>query len=107
MKDNYYGHTSDDYGVYADGTRGHSHVRYMLGTCLLSAWERLPRPYSVSDKYVRELVDSLQLTAGPDDLSDEQEALDILNEHFTTNGHYFDFVDGNLILCHEHDRGMY
>lgn len=69
-------------GCYGDGTFGHQHVR-----------ERLAAEVSRFDAELAELL------RGPmsDDASEEDEALDILNEH-TASHLYWAFVDGDLML---------
>lgn len=78
-----------DGGCYADGARGHAHVREVLHD-MMEGLNADPA-----------LVHSLARTM-PDDAWDEIEAIEVLNDH-TQNGH-FELHDGDLILSDDDDQ---
>lgn len=81
--------TKNDIGCYADSGFGHDHVRSMLSMLVLDAG--------------REDLAELLLGDMSDDASEEDEALDVLNELCSENV-YFDFHDGDLMLFVREDE---
>lgn len=78
--------TTEDIGCIADGALGHQHVREVLS--------------SIMDEFSYPMIAEELQGKGPDDLSDEDDALDILNtEH--VEGVYIAFVDGDLCCVEE------
>ena len=80
--------TKEDAGCYGDGTLGHGHVRSRLA--------ELIEPFN-SDLYNELCVE------GSDDLSEEDEALEILGEH-SSAGMVWDFQDGDLVLYYDPEQ---
>ena len=87
--------TKRDIGCYADGTFGTDHRRHILcdllsnigGLMKLASDMRL-----TANSLSEELIDDL-----PDDYSDEDDAIDFLNE-LTEDGSIWTMVDGDLLL---------
>jgi len=80
----------EDVGCYADGTHGHAHVRVQLAE-LVEALDMEP-------SLVAELLAPMS-----DDASEEDDAIDLLNEH-CEGGVYFTFRDGDLMLVQEEEE---
>lgn len=80
--------TSEDAGVWADGTLGHSHIREVLADLMKEMG------HSSLAKELR----------GPmsDDASEEDEALDVLNDN-TEEGVFWEFYEGDLVLVETDD----
>lgn len=81
--------TTRDVGCIADGALGHNHVRAVLADIM----DELNYPI---------MVDELR-DAPPDDYSDEDDAIDILNTDHV-DGVYIVMSEGNL-LCVPEDGG--
>jgi hypothetical protein len=89
-------YTKKDCGCYIDGAFGEDHRRAKLASLIrgLETSEMIDaRGYSV--------LESLQGNP-PDDLSDEDDALDILSQ-FTEDGLIWEFNAGDLILFNEEE----
>ena len=83
MKDPIY--TPEEAGCYGDGAGGHDHVRARLA--------ELVQPFDAP-------LSDLLREDGSDDLSEEDEALEILGEH-SAPGMVWEFNDGDLILRYD------
>jgi len=79
-------------GCYADGSFGHDHVRTVLCMLLRKSFDR--RLVEAS-----ELITLLEQPMS-DDGQEEYDAIDLLNEH-ATEGTFFEFSDGDLMLSEE------
>ncbi len=82
-----------DVGCYADGTHGHAYIRQRLATLL----DRLPTAsddLTQIDRYsvAMELRGDMSM-----DLSEEDDALEILQDH-TADGIVWEFSEGGLML---------
>jgi hypothetical protein len=83
--------TEIDVGCFADGAQGHRYVRHTLADLVDSLGDAA-------------LAKSLRnYDAAPDDLSDEDAALDLLHEH-TAPGLVWGFVDGDLMLLTDEEN---
>lgn len=87
--------TTEDIGCIADGALlGHQHAREVLSSIMAE----LSYPL-----LAEELQRAQGDLSGPNDLSDEDDALDIINtEH--VEGVYIAFVDGDLCCVEEGDE---
>lgn len=84
----------EDVGCYADSLFGHAHLREMLALLLFNNLENFAPTDRGSAKRV---LLELQLDEPSDDLSEERDAVDLLNE-LVEPGVLFEFVDGDLVL---------
>lgn len=98
--DKLWGDDKDDLGCYGDGTNGVRLVNSRLADCLEDAWlsNYGNHPYAVSQKHINSLLDVLRGSINDASIDAADEAIDILNTHFVTNGCYFGFFDGDLLL---------
>lgn len=80
--------TSVSVGCHADGSFGHERVRSILARELERALDA---------EQVPALVEALQGEPS-DDMSEEDEAIELLNAHCCAPSVYFAMVDGDLML---------
>lgn len=89
-----------DAGCWADGAAGHKHVRNRLAQLVANVWTQ-----EMLDKYGYDVAEALDVEMS-DDASEEDDALDILQE-FTESGFVWEFVDGDLMLVNESEAQAY
>lgn len=82
--------TRESVGCYADGGMGRHRLRAKLAA-LLTAADDSPRAFELACELEEEETD---------DLSEELDAVELLNEH-CEQGIAFEFVDGDLVLLYE------
>ena len=80
-----------DVGCYADGCTGHQHVRNTLAQLVE---DTAPRRDA---REIEPLVQSLRADVWPDDMSDENDAIEYLHK-FTDARCVWELVDGELFL---------
>ena len=85
-----------DAGCWADGAGGHAHIRARLAVLVANVWNA-----ELKDKYGYDIPEALDQDM-TDDASEEQDALDVLQE-FTEAGLVWNFVDGDLLLLTEEE----
>jgi hypothetical protein len=85
-----------DAGIVADGTYGHEHVREVLASVLKDVAASCP--LCRGDESIKSLVGSLLSDPDewPSDLGDEDEAIDVLNQH--AEGVEFEQSNGDIVL---------
>lgn len=95
-----------DIGCHADGSLGHEHVRDILAFLVQGIIEDDSTSLTLNQRLLArglcaDLRDSMS-----DDAAEEQQALDILNEHAVGEGVSFMLVDGDLCLMADHDPDL-
>jgi hypothetical protein len=84
----------NDAGCWADGALGHDHVRQRLAQLVANVWTP-----EMLDKYGYDVAEVLDKEMS-DDASEEDDALDIIQE-FTDASLTWQFVDGDLLLLED------
>ncbi len=92
-------YTAKDEGCIADGANGHAYVRQRLWDVLNDTHVKDPKEHNTQDLCLAQLAAEMS-----DDAWEEDEAIDLLNEHATDGDVCFLFEDGDLKLRRTDER---